>query len=413
MGESRWRLGDLVVDTAPVAPTKPAPTPPATLSPARILRTPLVLSTAELVFTLIEAGTWTRENFPPVQEMSDFLSVDRPTLEEALQVLGERQVLQEEVRWLPADWRNGRSRVSERVARVAEFVRERIRDGTWTAEDFPSGKEIRKVAGCRAETLAEAMKVLEREGLVHQVLVLRPPARGRVRVWRPVQVEVNDQADYTGRLRREILAGVLSGVLPEKAALATQYKVHGRTVEQALWLLADEGLVCPVWLRGVRSRVWYVPDSPPRADRCRDRRTRVETIADDVVLLVPQLRWIGVDGRPYQRRVPSPTALARYYGVSRRSVMSEALELLVARRVLVRVPRRDGRTAYELAPWPPWASWPPSAAPSQAGAGGGRRRRRSLKLARMPALPLVQAPDGTPLDRTVAWPPAGARGRGG
>jgi len=283
------------------------------------------------------------------------------------------------------------------VDRVAELVRGRIREGAWTAENFPSAREIRELCGVHPAAVAEAMRVLEQEGLVHLVKELRPPSRGRTLVWRPVDAHVNDQTDYTARLRRQILSGALSGVLPEKEIVARQYKVHVQIIENSYWQLAGEGLACPVWLRGVRSRVWYVPPNPPRIDRSQDRRSRVETIADDVVLLVSRLRGVDKKGNVFERPVPSAAALAAHYRASRQQVIPDVLELLVARRVLLPSPRDDRSTAYELAPWPPSKPWPP---PDLLSAGNSR----GVQL--KPALRLRRLPEGTPLDSTVAWPPA-------
>jgi hypothetical protein len=54
-----------------------------------MLRTPLVLSTAEQIFVLIEAGIWTRE-FPPVPEMSSFCVVGSK-IEQVFRLLTGRQ----------------------------------------------------------------------------------------------------------------------------------------------------------------------------------------------------------------------------------------------------------------------------------------------------------------------------------
>jgi DNA-binding GntR family transcriptional regulator len=333
-----------------------------TSSQSEIASTPtvLVLDLAERISTLVEAEIWTREHFPTTAVMMVRLRTSARTMVKVMALLQARGIVARAVvargegtvggnlRWLPVDGSvpAGRSR----SAQIAELIAQNIRNGSWAGSTFPTVDQISAKYSSSPMTVSAALRIAAAQGLVHKIVVTAPPpAQRRQLCWRPVADPEPDPGDVTGRIRNAVAKGEFGDRLPPVTRLAADYRVGPNRVGRAYRQLALEGLIVRIWPRRGNRAAWMaVPGPPLRSQPAKPNATKPELLAEDITRRLCEWRWIGLDGRPYRRPFPSTTSLAEQYGVQRTPTMKAALELLVARGVLQRVPRVHGGAAYAL-----------------------------------------------------------------
>ncbi|TCO62854.1 hypothetical protein [Actinocrispum wychmicini] len=144
-----------------------------------------------LLTEAVQAGTLTVDNMPDMDTMRAGLKVSKATLTLAYRALVHDGVFQ----YVPVatTWTTHRRylpvgplpRVSDEQRRPllyqkAQTIKARVRDGTWTAVTFPpTVDQLARVLDTSPTTAINALRLAESWGIVHRVLVRRPPANGR------------------------------------------------------------------------------------------------------------------------------------------------------------------------------------------------------------------------------------------
>lgn len=258
----------IIISTMLISSTSPAGTrvspqaPPATRRP-----TPRMLDIAEQIETLIEAGVWTPATFPTSMELKRLFHAKQETVSGALHVNVSRGHL---AVYADPDSGHPRPRFLPRrpessplpatgPERVAMIVIERVQDGRWNANNFPTTRQIVGELGCGHGTVEGGMKIAEARGVIIKAHVpATPPARGRRWAWRPATL-APELPPYE-RISTDIRSGVLAGQLPTIKEMGRKLRIDPTRVSDAYRQLAQEGLIYRRFVRSKRGGTprWYV-----------------------------------------------------------------------------------------------------------------------------------------------------------
>lgn len=274
------------------------------------------------ITTRIHSGAWTYYTFPTQDELRDQLRCGRRMINGALNELERRRLLFRQAvrgkgspRLLPAP-PGRRPFPASTAAMIAEDLIEGIVEGKWAGVDFPTIYQTKDEFGCSVKVASEAMRVLAAQGWVHRITVdLKDGGRGWR--WVPVDVAPRGPEEISREIERVVRNGVLTGLLPNRDAMAAQHHVRYSAVARAYQRLQDDGLIGFGWLPDLSTRGWFVLKSaPPGLMLCQSKGLAFAALLrmriSDWLIRGPRDQW-------YRSKLPTVTALAQEHKIDYRS----------------------------------------------------------------------------------------------
>lgn len=233
------------------------------------------------------------------------------------------------------------------VGQVVTIIVERINDGTWAGNRFPTTTRIAAELRCAQRTLVAALRHLEQHGVLHKVPLLRTGQRGRGHTWRPTSVKGQWSRDVGSDIEQEIRSGKLTGELPTKMEMGLQRRVSHRVIAEEYQRLKELGLIDFGWSPDLRQQGWWVVAGDPPVRLFHGSKGLA--IAAHLVQRMPL--WLARDGRGrwWRRVLPSQKTLHQEYR-AHVYLVERALEVLVAAGVLERL---EGSSPRAYLPRPP------------------------------------------------------------
>lgn len=228
----------------------------------------------------------------------------------------------------PVSARDGAARL------VANKIMARINSGVWAGDNYPTIHEIKDALHCSLHNACDATKILAAEGVIHKVKLARAQGqRGRLLVWRPVEVAPDGPEEAARQVEDDIRSGRLVGPLPMIGEMAQDLHVSNKVISTVYHRLRDEGLIDQVWMDDARYRVWYAFHGPNDPARQRTGECKSLAIAHDLIQRMPE--WLVRRPRGAWCRTPLPDMESlRIHYSTHFFTIEAALNLLVRLHIL-------------------------------------------------------------------------------
>lgn len=315
-----------------------------------------MLDVAECITTMIEAGLWTRTSFPTKEELASRFAAGRSAISGAFTVLETRGVLVLQAdpstknrlqRLLPPPT-NGELVAGKSHERLLAVITERVTNGTWTVDNFPTIMEMCVEFECGTNSVSRALRTAEKQGIVHRSSVAGSSNKkaGQFR-YQPGGKARDKAENLAGRITTDIRSGELTGPLPVEQSMCLRYRVIPPTLHEAYDILKANGHIRRVWLPDFSRRVWHIINSRTPTGLVSGEGTKTQAVAADLARRLPEWFRTRADGQPVRRRLPSPESLRKHYHTSWQVVV-DALNLLVGLGLLERVDARGKKIADYL-----------------------------------------------------------------